>query len=107
MDYKQTEGSATKWRRASQIHIDNSRNAIPRIFFHEEDVLVLGTDEYHTPVGSPVVGVFDPAGEIPLYNPLDGTPLGVSSTQQEFMVILYSLYMQLALQRDADEAAAG
>lgn len=106
MDYRQTEGTANSWRRARQVTIENPRDRTPNITFHEEDIVAVGGQEFRTPVmGVGVVhGEFDSGAEIALINPETGEPLGVSVPQSQLYVILHSLYIQLAHERDAAQA---
>lgn len=106
MDYKQTEGSATSWRRARQVVIHNPLNGVPSIAFQEEDAVQMGSVTMSMP-GPPtaVTGQFDAAAQIPLINPQTGESLGQVATQGDLYVILYSLYLQLAAARDAAAAA--
>jgi hypothetical protein len=104
MDYRQTTGSAQSWRRARQVQILNQRGVTPSISFSEEDVVSFSGMEVLTPVLSVVRGTFDPNGAIPLVNPDTGELTGASATQAELYVIVYSLYLQLARQRDAAAA---
>jgi hypothetical protein len=101
MDYQQQEGQATSWRRAAQVIVNNTRDRTPSIIFHEEDRVSVNGVEFAVPGMPKSVGApFNPEGLIPLLNPITGEPLGTSVTQQEFYVILFSLYMQLAVARD-------
>lgn len=108
MDYKFQEGSATSWRRAYSVNIQNPTGGSPSILFHEEDVFSMGGELITRPVISPgLLGVFDASAEIPLVNPETGDLTGQTATHQDLYVLLHSLYMQLARERDAREAAAG
>lgn len=100
MDYRQTEGAATTWRRAHQIIINNQRGNQPSIIFHEEDVVTLGDKTFSAPGMSAVMGLFDPAEVVPLINPLTGESLGATATHQDLYVLLYSVYIQQANARD-------
>lgn len=101
MDYRQQEGAASSWRRARRVTINNDRAAVPSIAFHEEDIVQFGGNEFRTPLASFVEGDFDPAAEIPLVNPVTGALTGGVATHSDLYVILHSLYIQLAAERDA------
>ena len=108
-DYKATALAGTAYTRANAIHIANPREGVKAINFSEEQVINLGTETIVRPQG----GFQEPftaenAGtEFELVNPIDGTPLGMTSTYTEVHVLLHSLYYHLAKRRDdAAEAAA-
>ena len=108
MNYKEMNGQATKWRRACVVTISNPLNRTPTVAFQEQDVLSF--DGEHTVLpGQPgsVSTTFDPAGSIALLNPETGEPLGQSLPQSTLYVALYSLYMHLAAQRDAQPPDLG
>ena len=107
-DYKETTLAGTAYTRANAITIANPRIGVKAINFSEEQVINLGSETIVRPQG----GFQEPfttenAGtEFPLVNPLDGTPLGMTSTYTEVHVILHSLYFHLAQRRDAAVEAA-
>ncbi len=68
----------------------------------EEDVISIGDSTIKTSVGT-ISKVFSPLEEITILNPTTGDPTGTTTTHEELYTILYSLYMQTALERDAQE----
>lgn len=106
MNYRQTEGTATTWRRSSQVQILNPWGGIPSIRFSEEDVANVNGQDIKMPLMFSVNAEFHSAAEIPLINPETGESLGKSATHEDLYVLLHSLYIQLAARRD-EAALAG
>lgn len=104
-DYRQATGTANLWRRAYQVTINNPRNNPPNILFMEEDVVTVEGAEFRQPNAGMVSGSFDPSGVIELRDPATGELTGQTATQAELYAILHSLYIQLALARDAAAAS--
>jgi hypothetical protein len=100
-NYRETPVSATKWRRSHQVTISNPLDHPEEssITFHEQDVIVEGTDVIFTNAGG-VSANFSPVGSFNLLNPVDNSVIG-TMTHQELYIALYSLYMQTATARDA------
>jgi hypothetical protein len=98
-DYRQKQGSATSWRRAAQVTIHNPRNGQPTINFVEQDVVVLGNEEFHRQNAGMVAGTFDPQATFPLVSPITGQQFGTAK-QEDLYVLLHSLYLHLAAKRD-------
>ena len=99
MDYKETTVSGSQWQRCYGIDIRNQLGQVPQITLSEEVVTVVNGQTFQQCVGSLNV-TFDPAQEIVLLNPVDGTPLGATMTQGQIHVALWSLYMAKAAERD-------
>ena len=103
-DYKETSVAGHSWQRCTQVVIDNRRGAVPTVRFDEENVVALeGAAEVRTPVGGLTVE-FDPAREIPLRDPQTGEPTGAVMTYAEAYAVLYSAYLEAALERDVQRA---
>lgn len=98
-NYRETEILAQAWRRASQVWIDNPLNGVPSITFVEQDVLSAEDTITKREAGS-LPAVFDPPTVFQLRNPVTGEELGQTSTHQDLFVLLYSLYIDLAVKRD-------
>lgn len=99
-NYKETNIAGTQWKRSHRVIIDNPLNGSPRVIFMEQTVnAIQGGDTITQPAGQ-IEKNFDPYGVIDLINPLTGAPTGQTITQMELHVILYSLYIQLAIERD-------
>jgi hypothetical protein len=103
-DYRQETGTANAWRRASTITIHNPLGGTPSIVFHEEDAVEVNGKKFRASNAAQVTGFFDPAATFPLVHPLTGDVIGTGS-QMEFQVLLHSLYLKLAGDRDAALAA--
>lgn len=102
MDYRQQTAEATTWRRARQVVIANERDAVPSVVFKEEDVVrLISGEEYRTPSAGFVAGTFNPTEQFPLVNPSTGETTGTTATHADLYVLLHSLYLHLAAQRDA------
>lgn len=101
--YRQESTTATKWRRGSGVRVYNPLNAAPSIHFTEEDVVQIGTSTVisEAPNDGMMVRAFSPTGEIPMRNPETGELTGSTVSHQMLYAILYSLYMETALARDA------
>ena len=100
-NYQESTVTGTTWKRCNKIEIRNPYQGQKLAIFLEEEVTSL-TDgrviqEPSTNIQEPFS---DPTKEIVLLNPETGQPLNNTITYQDVYVILYSLYMQLAIARD-------
>ena len=102
-DYKETAVNGTQWQRCCAINIQNDYGRTPRVTFGEEQITLVNGENFIQHLG-PLNVNFDPSAVIELRNPADGTLLGASMTQGQIHVALWSLYMQMAAQRDAGNA---
>ena len=112
MNYKKTTATGTSWVRCRAITITNplagaedadpfTRLPIgPTAHFTEEKVLSLDGANVQLPAGS-CSKVFNPADTITLLDPTTGEPTGEAVTHAALYGILFSLYMQTAIERDA------
>ena len=102
--YNQTTTNGESWQRANKIIVDNDLGGMPSIRFQEEVVTQLADGS----VTSKKLGVIsesmnesNASTEFELYNPLTGEVIPqATSTYQDVQVLLYSLYMHLAISRD-------
>ena len=121
MNYKETGLSGTSWVRCNSLTIRNpivgttemKSNPVTRILeivpanptisFQEEKVISIDGTQSIIPIPNITCSAeFDAVnGSIQLRNPETGDLLGTSVSHQELYVILYSLYLQTALARDA------
>lgn len=108
MNYKQTAVAGTSWIRCSAIHISNpledSENANistlgPSAVFTEQKVIAMEGTDITIPAGT-CSKTFNPMETITIVNPETGQPTGNTITHAELYVILYSLYLQTAQERD-------
>lgn len=102
-DYKETSVAGRSWQRCHQVVIENSRSAPPTLRFDEESIVALGGGEVRTPAGVLTID-FDPSREIPLRDPQTGEPTGAVMTYAEAYAVLYSAYLDAALERDVQRA---
>ena len=100
MDYQEAPVAGKRWKRCYAINIKNQLGQTPSVEMFEEVVTTLEEDTFKKSSGSLQV-LFDPSAEIPLLDPTTGLSLGVSMTQGQIHVALWSLYMMSALARDA------
>jgi hypothetical protein len=105
MPYKESQVTGQAWQRCNQIVIDNRRSSVPSVRFDEETVIALPGQEVRTPAGQ-IVLALDPAREIALRNPETGEPTGEVTTYGAAYALLYSAYLDAALERDAAAAPA-
>ena len=103
-NYTESTVTGHAWRRCNQIVIDNRRSAVPTVRFDEETVVALdGAAEVRAPAGALTVE-FDPAREIALRDPQTGKPTGAVMTYADAYAVLYSAYLDAALERDVQRA---
>lgn len=88
------------WTRCAGVTIANPAVGQPTIVFSESTVVEIGPLKVEQPAGV-LAGVFAPTATIGLRNPETGELTGDTVTQQHLYQVLYSLYMQKALERDA------
>lgn len=104
-NYKETTAEGTVWRRAKQVNISNYLEDIPKpIVFMEEDVAVIGQQKFYTNRGT-VQTTYDPEYLINLRDPETGEKTGVVVKQSMIYLALYSLYLDCAEARDAEQDA--
>lgn len=99
-NYQETTGTGTSWKRCNRVIIDNPLTTPSSAVFMEEDVVVIG-DRSIGVYGGNCSAEFTPEAIIPLRDPATGELTGGIQTQANLYQILYSLYMQVALARDA------
>ena len=102
-NYKETSVTGSEYVRCKEIVILNPLNGAPSIQYIEEQATVLGADKVITqPIGM-VSESFNPDTVIELRNPETNELTGATVTHAEMYQMLYSAYIQVALQRDAGE----
>ena len=103
--YKEENLTGQKWVRSNRVTVLNPYDGAPVITFSEEEVALLSDGRsVNTPVGNLQKTFDDPIGSFDLLNPVDGSVIG-SATYQDVYVILHSLYIWLAQERDSVLAA--
>lgn len=103
LNYKQSDVSGTKWRRASRVVIDNNLDQTPRCTFVEEEVLVAGDDKIHKMVGSISFDV-DPNEMVTMIDPQTNEPTTTQYPVSLAQWIIYSLYWKKVTERDAQQS---
>jgi hypothetical protein len=100
--YQESTVTGTAWKRCNKIEIRNPYQGQKLAIFLEEELTSLANgkiiQEPSTNIQEPFA---DPTKIVELVDPTTGTPLGNTVTYQEIYVILHSLYIQLADERDA------
>ena len=111
-NYKEELLTGQSWVRCKDIIISNplegtelnvvtAQALTPEVYFKEEKVVMLEGKKVVLGSSS-CTAAFNPiSGSIPLLNPQTGEPLGTSVSHAELYTILFSLYIQTALERDA------
>ena len=97
----ETSGQGSTWTRCAGISIANPANGMPSVLFAEATVAEVGLVKVEQLSGS-ISSTFDPTSEIPLRDPETGELTGDVVSQAHLYQVLYSLYMQKAIERDAD-----
>ena len=101
-NYNETTTTGTMWTRCNQIIIDNPYAALQKSCrFLEENVVHIGDNIVNSQRGF-MRKVFNPNEVITIRDPVTGEPTGQTATHQELYNLLYSLYMQSALERDSN-----
>lgn len=100
MNYKQTTLSGTSWTRCRCVTINNPLTGdAPIAYFQEEKVMSIDGAQTTVDAGS-CRKAFYPAATISMLNPETGEATGATVTHAELYAILFSLYMQTAVERD-------
>jgi len=99
-NYKEQTVTGAKWTRSNRVVIQNPYQGVPTIYFNEEEITALSDGLKHSrPNGGLTKEFSDPMGEFPLIHPETGVQIG-TATYQEVYVLLHSLYIALANERD-------
>ena len=101
-DYKESAVSGKQWQRCRAIEIDNPYGAMPVVRFFEEMRTQVGGQSVSVPVGGITQNFDDPGKIFQLCNPMTGEQTGQTMTHGEVYAVLWSLYMALAEERDAE-----
>lgn len=98
--YKEVNGTGNAWTRCNQIVIENPYNSSQKsIKFREEVVFNIG--DTTSSINDGFIGTrFFPSDIVNIRDPSTGLLTGGMTTHQEIYTMLYSLYMQTALERD-------
>jgi len=100
-DYKESTVAGTSYQRCHTVRLNNPYQEQPFIEFLEEKVINLDGQVLRQGVAGLCEKHFNPTDSFHLLDPTTNLPTGTSMTHAEFYAVLYSLYMQTALERDA------
>lgn len=99
-NYQETTVTGSEFTRCKEIHILNPIDLAPSIQFVEERATILGEGRSITQALGMITDGFDPAKVIALRNPETMELTGETVTHAEAYAILYSAYIQAAIDRD-------
>jgi len=99
-DYKESAVAGSTWQRCHTVTVSNQAGQVPFITFQEERVIALDGEDIHKFVDG-CSKDFNPTDSFPLLDQTTNLPTGANMTHAELYAVLYSLYMQTALERDA------
>jgi hypothetical protein len=100
-NYREEEITGSKWRRSHFVSIENPLVGEKAVTFHEQMARQTSDGELQVKdAGSLRQSFDDPSVVFDLRSPLDDSLLGATATYQDVYVILHSLYLHLASQRD-------
>ncbi len=105
--YRESPISGSTYRRAFHVIMENSLNKLPKVFYIEEDVVILSNNVITTTAvtGPPLGGVVNANGVIELRDVVTKEPTGQYVPASLVYAALYSDYINRAEARDAAEAA--
>jgi len=102
-NYNETVGTGTMWTRCHKIVIENPYLGLEKVIkFFEENVVTIN-NKIIVKESSTVKNSFNPNSTINILDPETGQSTGETITHQELYNILYSLYIQSALERDTQQ----
>ena len=102
-NYQETSVAGTSYVRCNKIDVDN-KDLFKMITFYEEQVINLNDGETVRRNIDKVSSPFSAENantSFPILNPETGESVGATATYQDVYVTLYSLYLHLAKERDA------
>lgn len=101
MNYKESTVSGQSWQRAKVIQIWNEYGQAPRVEFIEEKVIFLDNEVIKQPAGGVGKTIEDFMEKIPIINPETGKDTGTTMTVAQVYAAIFSLYLNLAQERDS------
>lgn len=102
-NYREESITGNKWVRSNKVSITNPYQGVPEVHFGEEEITLLSDGKtLNSNLPGITIPFVDPTKTFPLLNPVTGEEFGVNSTYQEVYVILHSLYIALAKERDTE-----
>lgn len=100
-NYQESTVTGTTWKRCNKIEVRNPYQGQKLAIFLEEEITSLANGRLLQEPTTNIQEAFsDPAKIVDLINPETGESLNNSVTYQEIYIILHSLYMKLATERD-------
>lgn len=98
-NYKESDISGVAWQRCHTVSIQNSLELQKKIDFQEEQVIDISGKIYHEWVAGCSAN-FDPTASFDILDPQTNVATGQTMTHEDLYIALYSLYMQVASERD-------
>lgn len=106
MSYMSESVTGEKRRRSYKVEARNPAVGDKTIVFHEEDLTELSSGlRINTPVGSIYKEFVDPTVEFSIVDPSTDQATGHVATYGQVYVLLHSLYLACATERDAELAS--
>lgn len=102
MNYKETNEQGQVWTRCYRVEVSNPYNGTPSVNMMEETIISIAGENITKP-GRLLTMTFNPSETVELVNPLTGEPLGATITHQDLFVMLFSLWLKTAKERDESE----
>ena len=107
-NYRESSASGTSHVRAHTV-VFNNQEQYKSAEFHEEKVIVMEDGEVirkRTGAINESFTVENSVNEFPVIDPISGQDTGATATYGQVYALLYSLYLELAVSRDEEVAAA-
>lgn len=104
MNYKETNEQGQVWTRCYRVEVSNPYNGIQSVNMMEETIISIAGETITKP-GRLLTKEFSAGETVELVNPNNGEPLGISITHQDLYVMMYSLWLKTAKERDAVDAS--
>lgn len=106
-NYKHKEITGSQHKRANRVVIDNPYMGPVVITFDEEEVITIDNQNITRSTGSLRKIFTEDKGKtkFKLASPVDNSPLEQEATYQDVYILVHSLYLHLAEERDSEEVA--
>jgi hypothetical protein len=101
-NYKQSNLTGQEYQRCYAVSISNPLDATKQMGFAEEKIYVFDQTTINKQVAGCAVK-YDPTATFPIIDPVTGNPTGETATQAQIYQMIYSLYIQTATARDAQQ----
>lgn len=99
-NYKETTAEGSAYDRCHTLTVYNPLEQQPVVHFQEETIVTIGGATFKNATEGCRLPV-DPAAEITVLDPATNLPTGEVVTHGRLYQLLYSAYIQTALERDA------